>query len=125
MVRESGRFNMYHSDGKLDTVLEDIIGCGFDAMHPIEPKAMDIVEVKRKVAGRITLIGNIDLGYTLTRGTPAEVDAEVKERIRTVGPGGGYCVGSSNSIPSYVPLANYNAMREAAFRYGGYPLKLD
>jgi len=33
-------------------------------------------------------------------------------------------VGSSNSITSYVPLANYNAMREAAFKYGRYPLEV-
>jgi uroporphyrinogen decarboxylase len=121
-VRESGRVNVFHSDGRLDSVLEDLLACGFDAIHPIEPKAMDIVQTKQKVAGRATLIGNIDLGYTLTRGTPAEVEAEVRERIRTVGPGGGYCLGSANSITSYVPLANFNAMREAAFRYGGYPI---
>jgi uroporphyrinogen decarboxylase len=48
------------------------------------------------------------------------VEAEVRERIRTVAPGGGYCLGSTNSITSYVPLANFNALREAAFRYGGY-----
>ncbi len=124
MVRERGLPSIFHSDGRLTPVLEDIIACGFDALHPIEPKAMDIAELKRRVGDRLCLIGNIDLGYTLTRGTPAEVDAEVRERIRTVGPGGGYCVGSSNSITSYVPLANYNAMREAVFRYGRYPLQL-
>ena len=51
-----------------------------------------------------------------------EVEAEVRERIRTIAPGGGYCVGSANSVPAYVPLANFNAMREAAFRYGKYPV---
>jgi hypothetical protein len=35
-----------------------------------------------------------------------------------VGEGGGYCVASSNSVTAYVPLANFNAMREAAFKYG-------
>ena len=122
MVREHGLPNIFHSDGRLDAVLEDILACGFDALHPIEPKAMDIAELKVKVGGRACLIGNIDLGYTLTRGTPAEVEAEVKERIRTVGPGGGYCVGSSNSVTAYVPLENFNSMRQAAFRYGNYPL---
>ena len=29
---------------------------------------------------------------------------------------------SSNSIPEYVPLANFNAMREATFEYGRYPI---
>jgi len=83
---------------------------------------MDIVALKERIGGRVCLIGNIDLGYPFTRGTPAEVDAEVRDRIAAVGPGGGYCLGSSNSTTSYVPLDNCNAMREAAFRYGAYPI---
>jgi uroporphyrinogen decarboxylase len=85
---------------------------------------MDIRKVKREYGKRLCLMGNLDLGYTLTRGTPAEVEAEVKERIRTIAPGGGYCLGSSNSVTEYVPLANYNAMREAAFKYGKYPIRI-
>jgi hypothetical protein len=34
----------------------------------------------------------------------------------------GYAVASSNSVPEYVPLANFNAMREATFEYGRYPI---
>ena len=114
---------LYHSDGLLWKVLPDLIEAGFNAIQPIEPKVMDIVELKRQVGGRLCLIGNIDLGYTLTRGTPAEVEAEVRERIRTVGPGGGYCVGSSNTVTYYVPPENYVAMIEATRRYGKYPLE--
>jgi uroporphyrinogen decarboxylase len=102
--------------------MEDIIGCGFDALNPIEPKAMDINAIKREYGSRISIIGNIDLGYTLTRGTPQEVREEVRQRIQDLAPGGGYAVSSSNSIPEYVPLANFNAMREATFEYGRYPI---
>jgi uroporphyrinogen decarboxylase len=91
-------------------------------LNPIEPKAMNINELKKKFGSRISLIGNIDLGYTLTRGTPEEVKAEVRQRIRDLAPGGGYAVASSNSVPEYVPLANFNAMREATFQYGKYPI---
>jgi len=113
---------VFHSDGKLWDVLGDLIACGVNGLHPIEPKAMDIVEVKRRVAGRMCVIGNIDLGYTLTRGTPSEVEAEVRGRIRSVGPGGGYCLGSSNSVTDYVPVANFTAMARSCLRYGRYPL---
>jgi uroporphyrinogen decarboxylase len=113
---------VFHSDGKLDDVLDDVVECGFDALNPIEPKAMDIVDVKRRYGDRLCLIGNVDLGYTLTRGTPEEVRAEVRERIRALAPGGGYCVASSNSIPEYVPYANFEAMREATLEYGRYPI---
>lgn len=109
---------VYHSDGRLWEILPDLVACGVHALHPIEPKAWDIVEVKRRVAGRLCLIGNIDLGYTLTRGTPEEVYAEVKERIAALAPGGGYCVGSSNTVTEYVPVDNFRAMVEATRRYG-------
>jgi uroporphyrinogen decarboxylase len=109
---------VHHSDGRLWEVLPDLIACGVNALHPIEPKAMDIVEVKRRVRGKLCLIGNLDLGYTLTRGTPEEVDAEVKARIEALAPGGGYCVGSSNTVTEYVPVANFRAMVEATRRYG-------
>lgn len=115
---------IFHSDGKLYNVIDDLIDCGFNAIHPIEPKAMDIVYVKKKWGHKLCLIGNIDLGYTLTLGTPQEVEEEVTERLREVAPGGGYCLGSSNSVTDFVPLQNYNAMREAVFRYGAYPISV-
>ncbi len=124
IAHEKGRLAVYHSDGKIQDVIEDIIDCGFDGLNPIEPKPMNINEIKKKFGSRISLIGNIDLGYTLTRGTPEEVRAEVRQRIHDLAPGGGYAVASSNSVPEYVPLANFNAMREATFEYGKYPITL-
>ncbi|OYD17379.1 nucleoside 2-deoxyribosyltransferase [candidate division WOR-3 bacterium JGI_Cruoil_03_44_89] len=115
---------IYHSDGKLWDFIDDIIACGVNAIHPIEPKAMDIVEVKEKVKGKLCVIGNIDLSYTLTRGTPEETEEEVREKIHTVAPGGGYCLGSSNSIPKYVKLKNFIAMVESTKRYGKYPISV-
>lgn len=119
-----GRLVVYHSDGALQEVMEDIIGCGFDGLNPIEPKAMDINEIKRRYGSHISILGNIDLGYTLTRGTPEEVREEVHQRIHDLAPGGGYAVASSNSVPEYVPLANFNAMRQATFEYGRYPIRV-
>jgi uroporphyrinogen decarboxylase len=122
MAHAKGVPVVYHSDGALQEVIEDIIGCGFDGLNPIEPPAMDIRAIKEEYGKRISIIGNIDLGYTLTRGTPDEVRAEVRQRIRDLAPGGGYAVSSSNSVPEYVPLANFNAMRQATFEYGRYPI---
>jgi uroporphyrinogen decarboxylase len=123
ITHEKGRLAVFHSDGALQQVLDDIVDCGFDGLNPIEPKAMNINEIKKRYGTKVSLIGNIDLGYTLTRGTPEEVTAEVRQRIRDLAPGGGYAVASSNSVPEYVPLANFNAMREATLGYGKYPIK--
>jgi uroporphyrinogen decarboxylase len=117
LAREYDKPFIYHSDGMLWDVMEDIIACGVDALHPIEPKAMDIVEVKRRYGDRLCLIGNLDVGELLARGTPEEVRAAVRKNIELVGYNGGYCVGSGNSIPEYVQFENYLAMLKAAREY--------
>lgn len=114
---------LFHSDGNLLPILDDLIDIGFDALQPIEPKAMDIEALKMRYGDRLCLVGNLDLGSTLTLGTPDDVRREVRERIRAVAPGGGYCVGSSNSVTNYVPLENFRAMVEATFAYGHYPIQ--
>jgi len=110
-----------HTDGKVNQIIPDLIACGLDALHPIEPKAMDIVAVKRQYGDRLALLGNIDVDL-LTRGSPEEIRASVQERIRSVAAGGGYAIGSSNSVPDYVPLANYRALVEASLAFGQYPI---
>lgn len=115
---------LFHSDGNVERVMEDIIAAGFDAFNPIEPVAMDIRALKKQVEGRLSLIGNVDLSYTLTRGTPEEVRAEVRDLIRDVAPGGGYGLASANSIPEYVPWENFVAMHAAWLEYGRYPIRI-
>ncbi|OHB86637.1 MAG: hypothetical protein A2V98_24210 [Planctomycetes bacterium RBG_16_64_12] len=122
MVRAKGLPYLFHSDGRLYEVIDDLLACGYHSLHPCEPASMDIVELKRKYAGRLCLMGNINLDSTLCLGTPDDVAEEVKLRLRTVAPGGGYCCGSSNSIPEYVPYENYVAMIDTIQKYGQYPI---
>ena len=96
--------------------MEQIVDCGFKGFNPIQPNAMNILEVKEKWGKKLCLIGNINLDSTLTLGTPQDVRAEVHERIRTLAPGGGYMVASSNSITDYVPLENMKSMISASLR---------
>lgn len=110
-----------HSDGNVLPLLDDLIEIGISGLHPIEPGAMDIGEVKGKYGTRLCLVGNIDLHYTLTRGTTEEVEAEVKERIKTLAPGGGYMISSANSLTSYCRVENVRAMAAAIRKYGRQP----
>ena len=114
---------IYHSDGDLTKVMEDIINARVDAIQPIEPKAMNIVEIKERWGDKLALIGNIDLDYTLTLGTVEDVVKLVKERIRQLAPGGGYAVGTSNTVTHYVKLENYKAMIDATKKWGKYPIR--
>jgi len=118
LARKSGKPLLYHSDGILWDVFDEIVDCGVDAIHPIEPKAMDIVEVKERYGGKLCLMGNVDVDI-LARGSKDQIRSIVKENIEKVGYNGGYCVGSGNSIPEYVRYENYVALLEASREFGG------
>ena len=122
LVRAKDLPYLFHSDGRYAAVIDDLIQCGYNALHPCEPASFDMLDLKREYGGRLCLCGNINLDSTLTLGTPEDVEQEVRLRISTVGPGGGYCCGSSNSVTDYVPLENYLAMLDAIGKYGSYPI---
>lgn len=111
---------IYHSDGNIMPIMEDIIALGVAGVANMEPGPMDIVEVKKRYGHLITIVGNIDLHYTLTKGTPEETKQEVKERILALAPGGHYLLASANSLPNYVKPENVRAMGEALLEYGDY-----
>ncbi|MGE5401601.1 MAG: uroporphyrinogen decarboxylase family protein [Ignavibacteriales bacterium] len=110
---------MYHTDGVLWDVFDRIVGCGVNALHPIEPKAMDIKDVKEKYGDKLCLIGHVDVDL-LCRGTKEEVRNKVRENIEKAAYNGGYCIGSGNSIPEYVNFDNYLALIEASKEFGKY-----
>ncbi len=110
VAKASGKPLIYHSDGVLWDVLPRLQRCGIQALHPIEPRAMDIAAVRKKVGNTLCLIGNIEVGEVLSRGTPATVRKSVLATIEKVGRNGAYCCGSSNSIPEYVPPENYRSL---------------
>jgi len=110
---------IYHSDGMLYDVLDDLLSLGMSGLHPVEPGSMDLRVLKEKYGHRITLIGHIDVDK-LSTGTPEEIDALVKQAIEDAAYGGGYICGSANSIPNYADPANVEAMSKAILKYGKY-----
>ena len=125
LCHDAGKPVLFHSDGDLQKAMQDIVRSGVDGIQAIEPKCMDIAAVKREFGQQLALMGNVDLGYTLTRGTPLEVRDEVRSIIRDAGSGGGLLVGSANSITNYIPLENYQALLDAVYEFGAYPITID
>ena len=117
--RQKGKPFIYHSDGRIAEIIPDLVRIGINALHPIEPKAMDIFDLKTTIGDKVCLIGNLDLDRLLTRGTPDEVEQGTRYLIERLSPGGGYVLGSSNSIAHFVKPENYFAMLRARNKYGG------
>jgi len=114
---------IFHSDGNIMPLMDDLLTLGMNAIHPIEPECMSLREMKERYGHRVCLVGNVSVD-ALSRGTPDEVRAQVRECIATAGPGGSYMISSSNSIPSYARPENVQAMAEAIREYGAYPLRV-
>jgi uroporphyrinogen decarboxylase len=109
---------VFHSDGNLFPVLEDLLTLGMSGLHPIEPEAMDLAEAKRRLAGRACVLGNISVDL-LGRGRPEQVREAVRRAIAVAAPGGGYVITSGNSIPAYARQENVEAFIEAVWEFRG------
>ncbi|MCD6574995.1 hypothetical protein J7K97_04895 [Candidatus Aerophobetes bacterium] len=107
---------VYHSDGNLLPIIDDLLTLKMNGLHPIQPDVMDIVEVKRRYGDRVCLLGNIDVSL-LAKGKPEEVEEEVKERIKLLASSGGYILTTGNSIPSYCKPENVLALIKAVHKY--------
>ncbi len=116
---KNGLLYFQHTDGNILPLMEDLIGLGLDALHPIDPTCMDIVRMKREYGDRICLLGNVS-NELLSTGSVEEVRNEVRRLIDVVAPGGGYCLGSGNSVPDWARFENYMEMRNTTLEYGGY-----
>jgi len=100
---------IFHSDGRILDVIDDLLECGFNAIHPIEPKAMDIIEIYEKYKKAPCLLGNIEVD-TLIRGEPIDIKKLVSERLNSIAKDGFYACGSSNSITKKMPISNIDEM---------------
>ncbi len=111
---------VFHSDGNVLPILDCLLKLGMNGLHPIQPSAMDINMIKERYGSKVCIIGNIDLDYTLTRGTEDEVEREVRDRIEKIGKGGGYIISSANSITNYCKPENIRAMARMVEKYRRY-----
>jgi len=108
-----------HCDGDLMPIMDDWLALGMNALHPIEPGALDIFALKRTIGHRVCLCGNFDINI-LSLGTPERTREEVRTKMVALMPGGRYVAASSTSIPSYVRAENFRAMVEAIREFGRY-----
>lgn len=113
-----------HTDGNVNSLLDDMVACGIDAYQAIEPRAgMDIAQIKKDYGERLTLIGNVDCSTVLVDGPVAAVRAQTEAVIHAAAAGGGFLLSSSNSIHPGVKPEYYLAMLETARDVGNYPIQ--
>lgn len=100
----------YHSDGNIMPIIPELIEIGLDVLNPVQPASMPPAEVKKQFGDKLCFWGSIDEQYTLPMGTPDQVKAEVIDRLKTIGKGGGLILGPTHHVQLDTPLENFWAM---------------
>ena len=113
---------MHHTCGSIHRLLPRFVECGLDILQALQPgvAGMDFASIKAEFGSRICFQGGISIQSALPLGTPADVRAEVRDRIEALAPGGGYIISTSHNIQGDTPVENILALIKAYEEFGAY-----
>lgn len=103
---------LYHSDGHIEPILDDLVEMGIDGINPLQPEHMDAARIRRRYGPGFVLWGTVGRQTTLAFGRPEDIRREVRERIETLGPAGLVLAPAYDIDEPDVPWANVAAFLE-------------
>jgi uroporphyrinogen decarboxylase len=112
----------WHSDGNIEPIIPDLIEIGVDILNPVQPDVMDPAKLKRLYGDRLSFFGSVGTAQLWSWGRPEDIRTEVRERIETVGRGGGLIISPAYDLEPAegIPWANVVAFFNAVDEFGGY-----
>lgn len=114
-----GKPYVLHSCGNLTEIMDDLIdNVGIDAKHSFEDAILPVQEAKRRWGSRCAMCGGVDVDK-LTRLPEEDLRCYVRNILENCAPGGGYLLGSGNSVTNYIPVSNFLAMLDEGIRFCG------
>ncbi len=114
LAHGKGKPYYLHSCGHVEAIMEDLIeDVRIDGKHSFEDAITPVEKFQARYGDRIAVLGGLDV-HILSISTPEGVRLKTRALIKTCGERGRFAIGSGNSIPSYVPAANYLAMVDEA-----------
>lgn len=114
-ARAHGLKVIHHSCGAICPLIEDLVECGADAIHPIQALAKDMSaeHLRKTFFGKTSFCGGVDAQNLLVNGTPDEVRKRVHE-LSALFPTGLVISPSHEAILPDIPPANIEALFAAA-----------
>ena len=117
VARDFNRPYLFHCCGKIESNVEYAIeDVGIAAKHSFEDAIESVVDAKAKYGDRIALLGGIDVDF-LCNSSEEEIRDRVRFTLQQCIPGGGYCLGTGNSVTNYIPLDSYLAMLDEGRKF--------
>jgi uroporphyrinogen decarboxylase len=122
-AREAGMDVWYHSDGRLNDILGDLIEIGVQVIN-CQVAVVGHDWIAANARGKVAFRTDIDRQHVMPFGTPAQVKAEVQRVFEACGTSKGGVVACGEVCPD-VPLENIRAMYEAFRQYGAWDQNLE
>ncbi|NOZ20335.1 MAG: hypothetical protein GXP25_04515 [Planctomycetes bacterium] len=96
----------YHSCGHVEPVAGDLADVGIDVLESVQPEANNVAKLKALHGDRLAFWGTMGAQSTFSHGTAEDVRVEVRERIATMGKGGGLMLAPAHVLEPEVPVEN-------------------
>ena len=123
LIHSYGAYVDYYDDGRMSGVLEDVARAGADIIETLAPPPLgdvDLADAKRRVGDRVCLKGHVDQVNLICFGKPADVREGVRTAMAAAKEGGGFIIGTADSIRPESPQENIRAYFDAAYEFGRY-----
>ncbi|MCL4417930.1 MAG: hypothetical protein M1365_14800, partial [Actinobacteria bacterium] len=106
---------IFHSDGNLWEIMDDLVNCEIDGLNPIETIAkMDLKKLRKKYP-RLVMLGGIDCSELLPYADTGTIKNVTKKSIDDTKYG--YFPGSTSEVHNEIPLVNYLSFYEEVVNY--------
>lgn len=113
---------LYHCDGAIAPILDDLVEIGMDVFNPVQPNVPghepDVL--KARFGDKLAFWGAVDQQSLLPNGTPEEIEADVAAKIAALGAGGGYMCAPAHIVQADTSMENLEAFITAVKKYGVY-----
>jgi len=113
---------MQHCDGAVAPILGEWIEVGLEVFNPVQPNVPghEPEDLKSKFGRILSFWGAIDQQYLLPNGTYEEIEADVAEKIKVLGEGGGYMCSPAHIVQADTSMMNVEAFIAAVQKHGVY-----
>jgi len=117
MSHEAGRPYLLHSCGDLTSIMDDLIAdVKIDGRHSYEDVIEPVTLAKKRYGDRIAILGGIDVDF-LCRKDEGQIRRRVRQTLEVCMAGGGYCLGTGNSVANYIPVDHYLVMLDEGRKF--------
>jgi uroporphyrinogen decarboxylase len=122
VINAYGARSMHHTCGDVRLLVGRMRKLGLNILQSLQPEAMGdfFPELKLKYGREMCFQGGISIQQTMPKGSLADVAAEVKERVKLLGVGGGYFLCTAHNVQADCPYRNITALLDAYRTEGRY-----